>query len=114
MSRTRFKPILYKFEKDNHFVLKIGTNTTDEIPNVVFLRAKTMITPLTIKKSYQEDILLIKNEFITFAKKMLDNNIDYDKNYIFSVDIAEKSVRHNKTSHFHYDVFLKPLKDIKL
>ena len=52
MSRPRFKPIVYKLKKQNHFITKVSTNTTDEKPNVVFLRAKVRITPIEPKKTY--------------------------------------------------------------
>ena len=108
MSRPRFKPIVYKLEKQNHFITKVSTNTTDEYPKVVFLRTKIRITPLNDNKTYEKEILSLKNEFEEYCKNILTLNSDYDKNYIFSVDIAEKSVKYKKTSHLHYDVFLKP------
>lgn len=108
MSRPRFKPIVYKLEKQNHFITKVSTNTTDEKPNVVFLRAKVRITPIESKKTYEQEILSIKSNFEIFAKNLLDNQPSYEKNYIFSIDVAEKSVKYKKTSHLRYDVFLKP------
>lgn len=114
MSRPRFKPIVYNLEKDNHFVTKVSTNTTEEKPNVVFLRAKVRITPNEIKKTYEQDILSISSEFDSFVRSVLDVNTNYDKNYIFSVDVAEKSVKYKKTSHLRYDVFLKPKKLLKM
>lgn len=114
MSRPRFKPIVYDLEKDNHFVTKVSTNTTEENPSVVFLRAKIRITPIESRKSYETEILSIEDEFKDFATDLLNNNIDYDKNYIFSVDVAEKSVKYKKTSHLRYDIFLKPNNKIKL
>lgn len=110
MSRPKFRPTVYDLEKENHFVTKISTNTTEEYPNVVFLRAKIRITPLSENKSYEKEILALKKEFEDYSKNLLDANSDYDKNYIFSVDVAEKSVKFKKTSHLHYDVFLKPKK----
>lgn len=110
MSRPRFRPIVYDLDKKNHFVTKVSTNTTDEKPNVVFLRAKIRITPLIKKKTYEDDILAIKKDFEEFARNLLDLDKNYDNNYIFSIDIAEKSVRFNKTSHLHYDLFVKALK----
>lgn len=109
MSRPRFKPVVYVLEKDNHFVTKVSTNTTDDKPNVVFLRAKIRITPAFNKKNYENDVLDVENTFETYARQVLDNLSDYDKNYIFSVDVAEKSVKYKKTSHLRYDIFLKPL-----
>lgn len=114
MSRPRFKPIVYILEKDNHFVTKVSTNTTDEIPNVVFLRTKVRITPIEIKKTYEQEMLSISSEFESFARNVLDINPNYDKNYIFSVDVAEKSVKYKKTSHLRYDIFLKPKNQISL
>ena len=110
MSRPKFRPTVYDLEKENHFVTKISTNTTEEYPNVVFLRAKIRITPLSENKSYEKEILALKREFEDYCKNLLNVNSDYDKNYIFSVDVAEKSVKFKKTSHLHYDVFLKPKK----
>lgn len=114
MSRPRFKPIVYDLEKDNHFVTKVSTNTVDEKPVVVFLRTKVRITPIEIKKTYEKDILSIGKEFDSFARRLLDINSDYDKNYIFSVDVAEKSVKYKKTSHLRYDIFLKPKNKLRL
>ena len=108
MSRPRFRPTVYVLEKENHFVTKVSTNTTDEYPKIVFLRAKVRITPLNENKSYEKEILSLKSEFEGYCKNLLMLNSDYDKNYIFSVDVAEKSVKYKKTSHLHYDVFLKP------
>ena len=114
MSRPRFKPIVYNLEKDNHFVTKVSTNTTEERPNVVFLRAKVRITPIEIKKTYEKDILSITSEFDSFVRSVLDANPNYDRNYIFSVDVAEKSVKYKKTSHLRYDIFLKPKNKLRL
>lgn len=114
MSRPRFKPIVYVLEKDNHFVTKVSTNTTEERPNVVFLRAKVRITPIEIKKTYEKDILSISSEFDSFVRSVLDMSPNYDKNYIFSVDVAEKSVKYKKTSHLRYDMFLKPKNRLRL
>ena len=114
MSRPRFKPLTYKLEKDNNFITKVSTNTTEEKPSVVYLRAKVRITPLEIKKTYEKEILSITNDFKKYAETIFNNNSDYDNNYIFGVDIAEKSVKYKKTSHFRYDVFLKPKKMVLL
>lgn len=114
MSRPRFKPIVYNLEKDNHFVTKVSTNTTDEYPQVVFLRAKVKITPIKNKKTYESDIINIQTDFNIFARSLLDMTSNYDKNYIFSVDVAEKSVKYKKTSHLRYDIFLKPKNKLRL
>ena len=108
MSRPKFRPTVYVLEKENHFVTKVSTNTTDKYPKIVFLRAKVRITPLNENKSYEKEILSLKSEFEGYCKNLLMLNSDYDKNNIFSIEIAEKSVKFKKTSHLHYDIFLKP------
>jgi len=114
MSRPRFKPTVYKVEKNNYFNTKVSSNTRDEIPPVVFLRAKIRITPNDIKRTYEKEILSIKQRFDLIARNILDNCKDYDKKYIFSVDVAEKSVAYKKTTHLRYDIFLKPLTKLNL
>lgn len=109
MSRYKTKPTVYILNKENKFVTKISSNTNCEYPNIVFLRSKVKITPKVIQKSYENEILSLKDEFIKFSEQILNNNHLYSKDYIFSVDVAEKSVFHKKTSHLRYDVFLKPL-----
>lgn len=107
MSRPRVKPIVYDLEKDNLFKIKVSTNTTDEKPKVVFLRAKTRITPSIKCKTYEEDIMKLKSEFEEYSNKLLKANRYYNNNYIFSIDLAEKSVKYHKTSHLHYDIYLR-------
>ena len=107
MSRPQLKPIVYVLKKDNHFVTKIGTNTTDEHVNIVFIRGKTMLTPLENRKTYKDDISSLKKDFEKFANDYIQGCSDYDKNYIFTMSIAEESVKFHKTSHLHYDLFVK-------
>jgi len=114
MSRPKFKPLVYETKKENNFVTKISTNTTDEIPNVVFLLSKVRVTPLLQNKLYMEDILSLKATFDVFARNLLDSCYEYDKNYIFNIDIAEKSVRYKKTSHLRYEVYLRPKNKLSL
>ena len=114
MSRPKVRPTVYDLDKENHFIAKVSTNTTDIYPEVVFLRAKVKVTPSLPNKIYENDILQIKREFENFSKNLLNFCSDYDKNYIFSVDISEKSVKYKKMSHLKYDVYLKPRKKMTL
>ena len=114
MSRPKVRPTVYELDKQNHFIAKVSTNTTDVFPEVVFLRAKVKVTPSVPNKIYENDILTIKSEFDKFSRNLLNLCSDYDKNYIFSVDISEKSVKYKKTSHLKYDVYLKPKKKMTL
>lgn len=114
MSRPKTKPLTYQLEKDNNFITKVSTNTTQEKPNIVFLRAKVKITPIENKKTYIDEILSLKNEFDTFVRNLFDNCKYYENNYIFSLDVAEKSVKYKKTSHLKYDLFVKPKTQLTL
>lgn len=96
------------------FRYKISTNTTNEIPNVMFIRCKVHITPNEQKNTYVKDVLGIKEEFIEKTRCILRKNANYENNYILNVEISEKSVCFNKKSHFHYDIFLKPKDRISL
>lgn len=107
MSRPNCKPTIYTLKKENHFVTKIGTNTTEEMVNVVFIRAKTMLTPNENKKTYKEEILSLKEDFEIFANDYIQSCSEYENNYIFTMSIAEESVKFHKTSHLHYDLFVK-------
>ena len=108
MSRPKFRPTVYELNKENNFKTKVSTTTNDEFPNVVFLRAKVRLTPIENKKSYENEIISLKDNFRSFAMKLLDANEYYDKNYIFNIDVSEKSVKFKKTSHLRYDIYLKP------
>ena len=114
MSRPKFRPTVYELNKENNFKTKVSTTTNDEFPNVVFLRAKVRLTPIENKKSYENEIISLKDNFRSFAMKLLDANEHYDKNYIFNIDVSEKSVRFKKTSHLRYDLFVKPKTQLTL
>lgn len=110
MSRIKQKPTEYVEKIDNSISIKISTNTLEDIPEVVYIRVKLRINPLVKKKTYDEDIIWIKNRFEDYAKNIF-NNLSYYNNeqYLFNVSVSSKSVKYGKNTHFHYDVFLKPL-----
>ena len=110
MPRQVLKPQIYVLEKDNFFVTKVSTNTIDKYTDVVFLRAKTRISPIEKKNSYKDEILKLKREFVIFFEKTIRNNPIYEDNFIFTVTVAEESVKYNKTTHLHYDLFVKSKK----
>lgn len=112
MSRVKIKPdvvVLPSF-KGHKFVSKISSNTKDEYPEVLFLRTKVCITPKIKQKNYEQEMIIVREEFENFVKKYIKTVEVYDrKNYIFDIDITKKGVNFNKKSHFHYDIFLRPL-----
>jgi hypothetical protein len=67
-----------------------------------------------LETNYLEDQYVSKDSLIEEPTVIVYSNPNYDKNYIFSVDVAEKSVKYKKTSHLRYDIFLKPKNKLRL
>ena len=111
MPRPKLKPIEYVNKIGNSLSVKISTNAVNELPEVVYVRVKLRITPVEKKYTYDKDITWITDRFEKFARNILDNIINYDNNqYLFNITVSNKSIKYGKNTHFHYDYFLKPLK----
>lgn len=108
MSRTSSKPKVYIYNEEKGFVTKVSTNTTDDCPEVVFIRTKVCITPKIKQEKHEEEILSLKQKFSDFSNDFLKKCDGFSDDYIFTCSLAEKSVQFNKKSHLHYDIFLKP------
>ena len=108
MSRTSSKPKVYIYNEEKGFVTKLSTNTTDDCPEVVFIRTKVCITPKIKQEKHEEEILSLKQNFNDFSNDFLKKCDGFSDDYIFTCSLAEKSVQFNKKSHLHYDIFLKP------
>ena len=108
MSRTSSKPKVYIYNEGKGFVTKVSTNTTDDSPEVVFIRTKVCITPKIKQEKHEEEILSLKQNFSEFSNDFLKKCDGFSDDYIFTCSLAEKSVQFNKKSHLHYDIFLKP------
>ena len=108
MSRTSSKPKVYIYNEEKGFVTKVSTNTTDDCPEVVFIRTKVCITPKIKQEKHEEEILSLKQNFSEFSNDFLKKCDGFSDDYIFTCSLAEKSVQFNKKSHLHYDIFLKP------
>ena len=108
MSRTSSKPKVYIYNEEKGFVTKLSTNTTDDCPEVVFIRTKVCITPKIKQEKHEEEILSLKQNFNDFSNDFLKKCDGFSDDYIFTCSLAEKSVQFNKKSHLHNDIFLKP------
>ena len=113
MSRFKTTPEVFKYNDDGFFT-EISTNTTEDFPKVVFIRTKVHITPKVAKKTYEKEILFIKEEFERNTLNIIKKSKTFDKDFLFNVNIAEKSVQINKRSHLRYDLFLKPINETTL
>lgn len=107
MGRPISKPRVYKLKKDNFFVSKISTNTLQDTTDIAFLRAKTRLTPLENKKTYKEDVLSIKHHFLNFGDELIKKCALYDDKFILSITLTEDAMKYHKTTHLHYDLFVR-------
>lgn len=115
MSRPRLKPAKFKLTKDNGFKTYISTNEVNEdFPKVVYVRAKVKVTPLIKEKTYEDVILNLKETFNEYGKNILKYCDKIQKNFIFTIDFAERSVAYGKTSHLKYDIYVKPVAKLSL
>ena len=97
-------------EKGGKFITRFGSTMNIERPNVVYLRTKSKITPLTEKKEYDKEVNTIKNKFASFVKETIEKSKSVNNDYLFNIDISSKSVKYGKVSFLRYDVYLKPTK----
>lgn len=97
-----------KLNKQGNFVTRYGTTLNEKEPSVIYLRTKSKITPSVKKKEYNENILMAKNEFTSFAKNYLLNCNDVENAFLFNIDMSPKGVKFGKKSFLRYDVYLRP------
>lgn len=97
-----------KLEKDNNFITKYGTTLDEVKPHVLYLRTKAKIIPTEKKKTYEADIDDVKNLFSKYVSETILKSVDFESDYLFSVDISSKNVSYNKSSFLRYDIYLKP------
>lgn len=102
------KEIILK--KENNFITKYGYNGNNKIPEVIYLRTKAKITPLKKSFSYEKELDKVKENFNDFLLEEIENNPNFDKKFLFNIDISSKSVKYGKISNVRYDIYLKPLK----
>lgn len=97
-------------EKNNNFVTRYGGTLENDKPSVLYLRTKAKITPLINKKEYIIEVNKIKHDFKTFVEKAIKASKSVQNDFLFNVDISEKSMRYGKISFLRYDIYLKPTK----
>lgn len=98
-------------DKNNNFITKYGSTIDTEKPSVVYLRTKSKITPLINLKEYNNEVNCVKKEFEEFVTHSIRKSKCVQNDFLFNIDISEKSVRYGKVSFLRYDVYLKPIKN---
>lgn len=97
-------------DKQSKFITRYGSTLEDSKPLVIYLRTKSKITPLVSKKDYSDEIAMIKSKFTDFVKKTVYSSKSVLDEYLFNIDITEKSIKYGKISNLKYDIYLKPTK----
>lgn len=82
----------------------------DENTTIILLRGKGKLKPSLRKKTYEEDIASVKNNFNKLVNKKVECNEEITKDFLFNMDISSKNIHYDKWSFIKYDIFLK-LKD---
>ena len=96
-----------KLQNTDKYTVRYGS-LNKEIPEVIYIRAKTKIIPKTKKSDYSKDILGIKDEFNKTVKKLIIDNKSFGNNYICHFDTNGNGMSYNKKSFLKYDVYVKP------
>lgn len=94
---------------DIDFKIKIGTMDKKN-PETLYVQIGTYLQPNELKNSYTEDVFNIDKLSKTFLSKRLKNSLEYSKNYILVVDIAEERITLNKKSFLDIQIHFKTLK----
>lgn len=100
----------FLIEKNSPFVTKYGSTMDEECPSVIYLRTKSKITPLLEKKEYNDEVIKIKDRFNDFVHKTVMKSKSLENDYLFNIDMSEKSVKFGKVSFLRYDIYVKPTK----
>ena len=96
--------------------LRVNYGTTDRNnPVILYVRAKGNIKPVINKKSYYDDVMELKKHFKQFVKENVNNlkSLKTEK-YLCNIDVSENGLSYNKSGHFRYEIFLKPIETKEL
>lgn len=98
----------FLIEKDNKFRTICGGSSNSKKVNVFYIRAKSKITPLINKSSYESDINKVQREF----KYCLNNIIKHyqwieQDVYLADLYLSGKSIAFSKKSFLRYNIYFK-------
>lgn len=103
------KEFILKKPHEANIVTKYGSYLNEIKPKVIYLRTKAKITPTIDKISFEENINLIKEDFLNYIEKEILRNKHLHNTYLSNIDISSKSVKYGKISFLRYDLYLKPI-----
>lgn len=92
------------------FSLKLGT-TNKLNPIVIYVEAKTFITPMVEKDSYNKDINEIKRQLKNGIRDKIISSNHFLNEYILDFQIANNGIRCEKKSNLTFEVLLKQPKN---
>lgn len=95
----------------NNYQIKYGS-LNKETAEVIYIRVKSKIRPIEKKNSYNEDINLLKKDFIKKIHELIKSNNKIEKKYICHFETNEFGMSYNRNSFIKYELYIKP-KEIK-
>lgn len=90
-----------------NFTILYGTLNAER-PDIIYVRAKTKVTPTSEKSSVADDIMNIKKGLSTFITKTIHENSVFDDKHIYQIDVNENGIVYKKNSFIKYELYLKP------
>jgi len=103
----------YPLPKKDGINIRTKYGTLDKNnPNIIYIRSKAVITPITDKKDFSEEIIKIKKSFEKKVKETVRNSCSFEDKHICTIEMSENGISFGKKSHVKYDIYVKP-KNIK-
>lgn len=77
-------------------------------PEVIYIIAKTKVSPKTRKADYSQDVSNIKTNFLKAVDGMITNDSRLRKEHICNIDANDSGMTYGKNSYIKYDIYIKP------
>jgi hypothetical protein len=99
----------YPLPKKDGINIRTKYGTLDKNnPNIIYIRSKAVITPITDKKDFSEEIIKIKRSFENKVKETVRNSYSFEDKHICTIEMSENGISFGKKSHVKYDIYVKP------
>lgn len=100
----------YKLKNERHPKIQTRYGATNKNnPEVVYIRTKARITPLSRRDDYSDAIVEIKASLARAIRDAIEDDSRLENRHITTVEISEKSITFGKKSNAKYDIFIKPV-----
>lgn len=79
---------------------------------VIYFEGGFYVKPNKIKDNYIDEINDIKKQITLLTKRNIENNLFFQKEYRFFIDIADERIAFNKPSFLSFQLYVKPKDNI--